>query len=107
LEKKQTIEMSNICNFFVKGNCRNGNECKFIHDKNICRFYFLGGYCKRGNVCLFSHEFTIKGVEKKENTKKIDPIEKMLIESMQTQVNRFRDENGGQMSYSDMRRLFG
>jgi hypothetical protein len=99
--------MSNICTFFVKGNCRNVNECKFIHNKNICRFHFLGGYCKRGNTCLFSHEFTIKGVGKKEDIREIDPIEEILIDTMKSEVNRFREENGGQMSYSDMRRLFG
>ena len=99
--------MSNICKFFVKGNCRNGNECKFVHDKNICRFYFLRGYCKRGNVCLFSHDFTLKGIKKEEDTRKIDPIEKILIDSMKSEVNKFTRENGRQMSYSDMRRLFG
>ncbi len=131
--------MSNICNFFVKGNCRNGNECKFIHDKNICRFHFLGGYCKRGNTCLFSHEFIIKCVGKNDSSvrrnhnktsmkklvtdachkfapevveqnndiREIDPIEEILIDTMKSEINRFREENGEQMSYSDMRRLFG
>jgi len=99
--------MSNICKFFVKGNCRNGNECKFVHDKNICRFYFLGGYCKRGDECLFSHDFTIKGVGKKEDIKEIDPIEKILIDSMKSEVTKFLEKNGGKMTYADMRGLFG
>jgi hypothetical protein len=100
--------MSNICKFFVKGNCRNGNECKFVHDKNICRFYFLGGYCKRGDECLFSHDFTIKGVEKKEeDIVKIDLFQKFLIDSMKSGADKFKEENGRNMSYSEMRERWG
>lgn len=41
------------CKFFVKGKCRDGNNCKFVHEENICRNYFLGN-CNREN-CQLKH----------------------------------------------------
>ena len=45
--------MSKICKFFVKGNCRDGEKCKFKHEEGICRNYFFDE-CKNEN-CKFKH----------------------------------------------------
>jgi hypothetical protein len=46
---------SKICRFFVQGKCNNGESCKFLHDKNICRKFFLGEDCKHCDSCKFKH----------------------------------------------------
>jgi len=55
--------MSKLCKFFVKGNCRDGENCKFKHEEGICRNYFFDS-CKVDN-CKFKH--TAKLEVKKEN----------------------------------------
>jgi len=62
-----------VCKFYVKGNCRDGDSCKFNHINNICRNYFLGTCTKEG--CTFSHEYKLepsKDQPKNENNKDKD-----------------------------------
>jgi len=55
--------MSKLCKFFVKGKCRDGENCKFKHEEGICRNYFFTE-CKVEN-CKFKHTAKLEG--KKEN----------------------------------------
>ena len=49
-------ESIKVCKFFVeKGTC-NKKECEFAHIENICKFHFRGE-CKNGDKCKFSHEY--------------------------------------------------
>lgn len=49
-------ESIKVCKFFVeKGSC-NKKDCEFAHIENICRFHFRGD-CKNGETCKFSHEY--------------------------------------------------
>ncbi|XP_065842102.1 uncharacterized protein [Oscarella lobularis] len=47
------------CKFFLKGNCRYGRDCKFLHDDakphKTCNF-FLKGTCRNGPDCKFLHD---------------------------------------------------
>ena len=56
--------MTNICKFYLKGNCKQNNNCKYVHDSNICKFFFFNGNCKKGTQCNFSHSFVLneKGI---------------------------------------------
>lgn len=61
LIKKNT---NKICKFYVKGKCTTEN-CSFLHQDNICKYYFFEGKCKFKEKCNFSHEFTIIKTNKK------------------------------------------
>ena len=74
-----------ICKFFMKGKCNDGDKCKFIHHKNICRDLYFNGLCKRGNSCKYKHE--VNGIKfeqfknksnkkKKRNTESFEPSHK-------------------------------
>ena len=65
-----------ICKFYVKGKCSTEN-CSFLHQDNICKYYFLEGKCKFQEKCKFSHEFTMVKANKKrkhiKNTENFTP----------------------------------
>ena len=74
--KINTINTTNssnkICKFFLKNICEHGDNCKFIHDKDICRNYFFDGKCKRKDNCKFKHTQTIVK-RKSKNTENFTP----------------------------------
>ena len=49
-----------ICQFYINGACKKGDQCPYSHDveqikKNeLCKF-FLTGHCAKGDKCLYSH----------------------------------------------------
>lgn len=67
------------CVFFLKGTCRNGDSCPFLHDesavahgsaepgssKTVCRF-FASGTCTKGDQCKFSHDLSAVGDGKRD-----------------------------------------
>jgi hypothetical protein len=62
-----TENKPNICKFFLKNKCSHGDQCKFVHDSEVCKNYFFEGVCKRGDGCKFKHGITIN---KEQNDKK-------------------------------------
>ena len=60
--------MVKICKFYVKGNCKDGNECKFEHEDGICKFHFFGT-CKNGDECEFKHTAKLQNNNKKKHVK--------------------------------------
>jgi hypothetical protein len=47
-----------VCMAFVKGNCRRGDACRFVHDKSkvgMCACFAAFNECKFGNKCKFPH----------------------------------------------------
>lgn len=43
-----------VCKNFMYNNCQRTN-CKFIHDSNICFYFWKFSSCKRGSECNKSH----------------------------------------------------
>jgi hypothetical protein len=49
-----------ICNFYLKGDCKFGNKCKYSHDNKMskadlpCQFY-LKNKCTFGDKCKYQH----------------------------------------------------
>lgn len=61
------------CKYFIKGNCDKEN-CRYIHDSNICRHFFLKGKCRDGDNCKYKHiKFNNK---RKKNTECFEPSHK-------------------------------
>lgn len=46
------------CRFFERGNCRNGDFCRFRHNRErpkVCKEYAKGNHCPFGTYCKFMH----------------------------------------------------
>jgi hypothetical protein len=50
-EKKAT------CRYFLFGECR-VRKCRFLHERDSCKYWFLNGTCARGDSCLYVHDQT-------------------------------------------------
>ncbi len=46
--------MTGTCIFWLKGHCKNGLNCEFLHELRDCEFW-LNGHCKNGKNCTFAH----------------------------------------------------
>jgi len=57
------------CKFYIKGNCRDGDNCKFQHVNDVCKYFFLRDSCKKGDECKFKHIASIR----KKNTETFQP----------------------------------
>ncbi len=67
--RSQTTPESEICRYFVSGNCNFGSTCRFLHPNSVstttspsnstgpqpCIFYSQGK-CTKGSACRFSHD---------------------------------------------------
>src|ERR1041385_8418806 len=59
-----------VCKYYLRGNCKNGNNCWYSHDRPLfngkkpCKFFFKylsrrssgDVTCKNGDSCNFSHK---------------------------------------------------
>ena len=49
-----------VCKHWLKGLCKKGDACDFLHEYNLrkmseCEFYKTNGYCQNGDECLYVH----------------------------------------------------
>ena len=63
--------MSNtkICKFFMEGNCKMNDKCRFLHNINYCKHFYLGN-CKYGDKCKKDHNFRPRNNKSKKNHRK-------------------------------------
>jgi hypothetical protein len=47
--------MDKVCRDFMNHNC-NRRNCRFIHDKDLCKFFWKDGKCNKENQCRYSHK---------------------------------------------------
>ena len=62
-----------ICKHYVKGNCTNGDNCRFKHIDNICRNYFFN-HCNN-DKCKFLHTYKLHNNKnrRQKNTESFTP----------------------------------
>jgi cleavage and polyadenylation specificity factor subunit 4 len=49
-----------VCKHWLRGLCKKGEACEFLHEYNLrkmpeCSFYARNGYCSNGDECLYLH----------------------------------------------------
>lgn len=49
-----------VCKHFLKGLCKKGIKCEYLHEYNLrrmpeCQSYARSGYCPNGDDCLYQH----------------------------------------------------
>ncbi len=76
--------MENVCKNFMYHKCQRGDTCKYVHNTQICFYYWKHGNCKFGDECKKSHSFEMSNVQKpqtrrppkKKNTECFEPMTK-------------------------------
>lgn len=54
------MEQQLVCKYFLKGQCKFGNECKNSHERPVCKYHATEQGCKRGDSCRYRHPETPK-----------------------------------------------
>ncbi|KTW27861.1 cleavage polyadenylation factor RNA-binding subunit YTH1 [Pneumocystis jirovecii RU7] len=49
-----------VCKHWLRGLCKKGDQCEFLHEYNLkkmpeCRFFAKHGFCSNGEECLYLH----------------------------------------------------
>ncbi|KAK4166756.1 hypothetical protein QBC43DRAFT_313264 [Cladorrhinum sp. PSN259] len=49
-----------VCKHWLRGLCKKGESCEFLHEYNLrkmpeCNFFVRNGYCSNGDECLYLH----------------------------------------------------
>ncbi|KFH46465.1 mRNA 3'-end-processing protein-like protein [Hapsidospora chrysogenum ATCC 11550] len=49
-----------VCKHWLRGLCKKGEHCEFLHEYNLrkmpeCNFFMRNGYCSNGDECLYLH----------------------------------------------------
>ncbi|VDC07827.1 unnamed protein product [Peniophora sp. CBMAI 1063] len=52
--------LATVCKHWLRGLCKKGDACEFLHEYNLrrmpdCWWYAKYGYCSSGDECLYSH----------------------------------------------------
>ncbi|KAH8179446.1 torus domain-containing protein [Sarocladium implicatum] len=54
-----------VCKHWLRGLCKKGEQCEFLHEYNLrkmpeCNFFLNNGFCSNGEECLYVHTTTSK-----------------------------------------------
>jgi len=57
---RERERLSTVCKHWLRGLCKKGDACEFLHEYNLrrmpeCWWYAKYGYCSSGDECLYSH----------------------------------------------------
>ncbi|KAK4463165.1 hypothetical protein QBC42DRAFT_223579 [Cladorrhinum samala] len=59
-QHQQSSFGSLVCKHWLRGLCKKGESCEFLHEYNLrkmpeCNFFVRNGYCSNGDECLYLH----------------------------------------------------
>lgn len=63
--------MENICRDFMENRCKRDN-CRFIHDRDVCYHFWKYGECKWGMDCRKKHSVN-RSINRPKNTESFEP----------------------------------
>ncbi|KAF9532021.1 hypothetical protein CPB83DRAFT_848202 [Crepidotus variabilis] len=57
---RERERLSTVCKHWLRGLCKKGEACEFLHEYNLrrmpeCWWYAKYGYCSAGDECLYAH----------------------------------------------------
>ncbi|KAG6875152.1 hypothetical protein C0992_004963, partial [Termitomyces sp. T32_za158] len=57
---RERERLSTVCKHWLRGLCKKGDACEFLHEYNLrrmpeCWWYAKYGYCSAGDECLYAH----------------------------------------------------
>ena len=57
---REREKVSTVCKHWLRGLCKKGDACEFLHEYNLrrmpeCWWYAKFGYCQAGDECLYAH----------------------------------------------------
>ena len=57
---RERERVSTVCKHWLRGLCKKGDACEFLHEYNLrrmpeCWWYAKYGYCSAGDECLYAH----------------------------------------------------
>lgn len=59
-QNNQTLHAKTVCKHWLRGLCKKGNSCEFLHEYNLrtmpeCWFFGKYGFCSNGDECMYLH----------------------------------------------------
>ncbi|KAL5534256.1 hypothetical protein ACEPAG_718 [Sanghuangporus baumii] len=60
LHPRERERLATVCKHWLRGLCKKGDACEFLHEYNLrrmpeCWWYAKFGYCQAGDECLYAH----------------------------------------------------
>ncbi|KAL0951066.1 hypothetical protein HGRIS_007804 [Hohenbuehelia grisea] len=57
---RERERLSTVCKHWLRGLCKKGDACEFLHEYNLrrmpeCWWFAKHGYCSAGDECLYAH----------------------------------------------------
>ena len=57
---RERERLATVCKHWLRGLCKKGDACEFLHEYNLrrmpeCWWYAKYGYCSAGDECLYAH----------------------------------------------------
>lgn len=55
-----TVQGRTVCKHWLRGLCKKGSDCEFLHEYNLrkmpeCYFFTKHGFCSSGDECMYLH----------------------------------------------------
>ena len=60
IRQRERERLATVCKHWLRGLCKKGDACEFLHEYNLrrmpeCWWYAKYGYCSAGDECLYAH----------------------------------------------------